>query len=35
MIEARRAGATPKDIAKQYGISESSVKRILRVMHSA
>ena len=28
MIDARRAGAKLKDVAKQYGVSESSVKRI-------
>jgi AraC-like DNA-binding protein len=30
VIEARRAGAKLKDVAKQYGISESSVKRVTR-----
>ena len=30
MIEARRAGMKLKDVAEQYGISESSVKRALR-----
>jgi len=30
MIEVRKAGARLKDVAKRYGISESSVKRLLR-----
>lgn len=30
IIEARRTGMKLKDVAKQYGISESSVKRMLR-----
>lgn len=30
-IEARRAGMKLKDVAKRYGISESSVKRITRM----
>ena len=30
MIEARKASAKLKDVAKQYGISESSVKRLAR-----
>ena len=30
MIEARRAGMRLKDVALRYGISESSVKRLLR-----
>lgn len=29
MIEARRAGAKLSDVAERYGISESSVKRVL------
>jgi hypothetical protein len=31
MIEARRAGAQLCSLAERYGISESSVKRLLRV----
>jgi DNA invertase Pin-like site-specific DNA recombinase len=30
LIEARRAGMKLKDVARQYGISESSVKRVTR-----
>lgn len=30
MIEARRAGMNLKDVAEHYGISESSVKRLIR-----
>lgn len=30
MIETRRAGASLKDVAEQYGISESSLKRLFR-----
>ena len=30
MIEARQAGAKLLELAEQYGISESSVKRLLR-----
>lgn len=30
IVEARRAGMKLKDVAAQYGISESSVKRVLR-----
>ncbi|MBR7835757.1 helix-turn-helix domain-containing protein [Actinospica durhamensis] len=29
IIEARQAGMKLKDVAKRYGISESSVKRII------
>jgi hypothetical protein len=29
MVEARRTGMKLKDVAKRYGISESSVKRLL------
>lgn len=31
MIDARRAGVKIKDLARQYGISESSIKRLSRV----
>lgn len=31
MIEARRAGTKLRDVAERFGISESSVKRLLRV----
>jgi DNA-binding IclR family transcriptional regulator len=30
MIEARQAGMKLTDVAKRYGISESSAKRLLR-----
>jgi transposase len=30
MIEARRAGEPLKEVAKKYGVSESSVKRLAR-----
>ena len=30
VVEARRAGMKLTDVAKQFGISESSVKRLLR-----
>jgi len=30
MIETRRAGAKLRDVAERFGISESSVKRLLR-----
>jgi Homeodomain-like domain len=30
IVEARRAGATVRDVAERWGISESSVKRIAR-----
>ena len=30
MIEARQAGMKVTDVAKQYGISESSVKRLVK-----
>lgn len=32
MIEARRAGVKPCDVAARYGISESSVKRLVHAM---
>ena len=32
IVEARRAGVPLKEVAKQYGISESSVKRVLRIV---
>ena len=35
MIEARQAGAKLLDLAERYGISESSVKRIVRSKGSA
>jgi hypothetical protein len=35
MIDARRAGAKLKDVAKRYGVSESSVKRMLRAHDSS
>ena len=30
MVEARRAGIRLQDVARQYRVSESSVKRLLR-----
>lgn len=30
IVEARRAGMKLRDVATQYGISESSVKRIVK-----
>jgi len=32
LIEARRAGTKLKDVAERYGISESTVKRIMRAL---